>query len=301
MMFVALLLCSSVSAESKLSVAKQTFVYAEKDGKQLLMDSYRLEGVEEIQPAVIFLFGGGFRRGVRDSEGFLSYFRFLAENGFTVFSIDYRLGLQDVKRTEELLFGAVRMAVEDLFDATAYIIHHAKALGINPELITINGSSAGGITALQGLYEIDKRGKLTEKLPAGFNYAGVIAFSGAIITREDLAWKHPVAPVMLFHGDADPIVPYDEVVAEKYRLHGSNAIARSLNAVDQPFWFLSFSNEGHNITGMPRSLYRDEILKFLNQMVILKRPWIINTEVRTIGNENQHLNSEARSIITPDN
>lgn len=267
-------------------IRKETFTYSVKDTSKLLMDTYRMESAGIEQPCLVFLFGGGFRRGERDNPGFLTYFHFLVENGFTVISIDYRLGLKEGTRTIPKIKNAVDMAVDDLFDATAYILQNAKALGINPSQIVVNGSSAGAITALNALYEMSTGKNPPSKLPVGFQYAGVIGFSGAIFsTNGDINWVKPVCPVMFFHGDADATVPFNHIAQGSLGLFGSAYIAQKLEQAGSPFWFYSFVNEGHSISGLPRSQFRNEILKFLDQMVIQKQPMIIRTEVKTIGKE----------------
>lgn len=65
---------------------------------------------------------------------------------------------------------------------------------------------------MQGEYGIGNQIELTEKLPDDFNFAGVIAFAGAIPgTDNDLVWKRKPAPIQMFHGDADCSVPYDKL------------------------------------------------------------------------------------------
>ncbi len=280
---ILLITAHSVSAQSlNESIEKETFLYAVKDTQKLYFDKYRLSSDDKIQPVLVFMFGGGFRRGERDNPGFLTYFHFLAENGFTVISIDYRLGMNSVMRSGENLNKAITLAVEDLYDATAFIVENASEWKVNPALIVINGSSAGGITALQGLYELNTGGSLAQKLPEDFNYAGAIAFSGAILTTSEMQWRSPVPPVMLFHGDQDDLVPYDHFSMSGFGLYGSNHIAAKLDSVNAPYWFITFNNEAHKITGSPRSKYRQEILKFLKDMVIKQENMTVRTQVKLI-------------------
>jgi len=286
LLFGSLLFNFNVFANYKtIEPDKQTHIYAIKDTNVLKMDVYRLPHMQENQPCVVFLFGGGFRRGERDNKGFLPYFNFLANSGYTVISIDYRLGLKDQKRSLQGIQKAVDMAVDDLIDATSYILKNSEKWRINPDLIVVNGSSAGGITVLNSMYMLS-HGNTDARLPKGFQFAGVIAFSGAIFNvNGDINFSKPVCPVMLFHGDADPTVPYNHITRGPIGFYGSSYIAKKLEAAGSPYWFFSFVNEGHNVSGWPRSVYKDEILKFLDNMVVKKQPWIIKTEVKTIGKE----------------
>ncbi len=44
-----------------------------------------------------FCFGGGFKEGERDAKIYSSFFNYFASKGFTVASIDYRLGMKGAK------------------------------------------------------------------------------------------------------------------------------------------------------------------------------------------------------------
>ena len=143
---------------------------------------------EKEKPTILFMFGGGFIRGQRDDEFYNKWFRQLTDNGYKVVSIDYRLGLKGANKVgiaqAKLLEKAIHLAVEDLFSATDYIIRNADELKIDPANIVVSGSSAGAISVMQAEYEIANRSKWAKSLPDGFNYAGVISFSGAIFSRE---------------------------------------------------------------------------------------------------------------------
>ncbi|MCD8264803.1 MAG: alpha/beta hydrolase [Tannerellaceae bacterium] len=167
---------------------KQTYEFARKDTSRLLMDVYRKKGSEkESQPVMLFVFGGAFKTGTRDAAYYLPYFTALSEQGITVASIDYRLGLVDKKVT---LFNttaaddAINMAVEDLFSATRYLIDHAAELAIDTACIMMSGSSAGAITVLQADYYLSNRMPRSEMLPAGFRYKGVLSFAGGIFSHK---------------------------------------------------------------------------------------------------------------------
>lgn len=76
--------------------AKDTRVYAVKDGQELKMDIYTLPSETKMeQPCLMFVFGGGFKEGSRDAAEYTDYFTYFAERGFVVVSIDYRLGMKD--------------------------------------------------------------------------------------------------------------------------------------------------------------------------------------------------------------
>ena len=96
---------------------------------------------------------------------------------------------------------AIDMAVEDVYDATNWLIVRAGSLGIDTSRIILSGSSSGAITILQSEYYRQNENPLSKKLPANFKYAGTISFSGAILSFNwGLSYRQPPAPALMFHG-----------------------------------------------------------------------------------------------------
>lgn len=211
----------------------------------------------QAKPCIIFMFGGGFVSGNRDSRQYTDYFKHLVRNGFSVISIDYRLGLKSIKAANQvdpmqlatLLNNSISIAVEDLFDATNYVINHAKEWNIKSDEIIANGSSAGAIAVLHGEYAICNKENVTDKLPSNFNYAGIISFAGAIFcSNGDLKWLSNPAPILLFHGDADSNVPFDKVEVFNLGFYGSEHIAKQLKNSASPYYFHKVINAAHEIS-----------------------------------------------------
>ena len=87
----------------------------------------------EALPALVFFHGGGFVIG--DLETHDGLCRLLAnESGARVIAVDYRLAPEH----------KVPAAVEDAYDAVAWIAENAEEFGIDAERIAIGGDSAGG-------------------------------------------------------------------------------------------------------------------------------------------------------------
>ena len=115
------------------TVSCDTFVYSVKGGDSLRLDRYTDTPAAEIdakKPCMIFVFGGAFISGTRDAESYRPFFEYMArEQGYTVVSIDYRLGLKEPlaagklspETFPQLLPQTVLMAVEDLYDATSFV------------------------------------------------------------------------------------------------------------------------------------------------------------------------------------
>jgi dipeptidyl aminopeptidase/acylaminoacyl peptidase len=258
------------------AVEKQTFTFSRKDTVELKLDKYRLKSATERQACVFFVFGGGFTNGKRDSRHYNNYFNYLSNNGYTIISIDYRLGLAGGKKNVgttnyKPLLNAIQLAVNDLFEATAFAIQHADEWNIDTNSFVISGSSAGAITAMQAEYENRNKSTLSKSLPSDFQYAGVISFSGAIFNTEgSLKWKAEPCPFLLFHGDNDKIVPYKGIRFFKLNFAGSKKIAADFNKKGFPYWFLSFKGAAHEIAEDKMDDGQEAILEFLQYFVTQK-------------------------------
>jgi len=303
-LFISLFVCTALFADDSLK--KETYIYSVKDNDTLRLDRYFLknEVVSEAKPCIVFMFGGGFAAGKRDDKGYENYFKQLVLRGYSVVSIDYRLGMKNIgnnidpMRFAVMLNNSITMAVEDLFDATAFVVDHAGKWNIRKDAIIASGSSAGAIAVLHGEYEICNKSKLTEKLPKDFNYAGTIAFAGAIFsTNGDLKWQTNPSPIQMFHGDADSNVPYDKIEMMRLGFYGSKHIAEQLDTMNTPYYFYKVENAAHEIAGKPMSENLNEIFTFIDKLVLNKEQLMINTGVKEIGKPEMKKDFELQDYI----
>jgi len=262
-----------------------TFMYAKRDTCDLFMDVYdpaegsvrEAYGIEK--PTVIFMFGGGFIHGTRDDADYHKWFRMMTENGYRVISIDYRLGLKGSDKVGvaqvNVLDKAIHMAVEDLFSATNFILDNADQFGVNPSNIVISGSSAGAISVMQAEYEIANETQWASVLPAGFNYAGVMSFSGAILSREGkVDFKKSPCPTLMLHGTSDELVPYDQIKVFNLGFFGGGKLVERFKKYGLNYNMYHFTDYGHEIAGsMDTTL--DLQLKFLETNVMQKKMRIV--------------------------
>lgn len=280
-------------AERNDSILKNTFLYAIKGTDSLYLDKYELPEAtaSSKKPCMIFVFGGGFTHGQRDKKEYVTYFKHLVEKGYVVASIDYRLGLKNAQKEKGLnaekfisLFKeSINMATEDLYDATRYILSYAEEWNIDSTAVITTGSSAGAITVLHAEYGICNKSGLSKRLPAGFNYAGVIACAGAIFTETGgLNWKNNPSPILMFHGDTDKNVPYDKIKILQLGLYGSKYIAGQLNRMPSPYYFYDIENAGHEMAVRPLIKNHNEIDTFLDDFVKNKRPLIIHEKIQQL-------------------
>ena len=269
---IFVMMMATVTAQVKPT----TYCFVEGN-EPLYLDHYRSEG-EGAHPCVLFAFGGGFSHGSRNNERYLPYFDMLLKEGFDVVSVDYRLGMaytldkrEDVGPMEGAwaMYRSVNYAAEDVLRATKYVVDNAEKFGIDPSLIVASGSSAGAIAVLQAENYISNRSRYAKILPEKFNFAGVIAFAGAIYSvLGEPDWDAQPCPIMLFHGNADRNVPYRKATILATGFYGSDFIAEQLHEKGATYYFHSAHYRDHDLALSPLTDNHDEILMFLGRCVL---------------------------------
>lgn len=283
-MLIASLFIGCIAASAQVT-PDATYMFAQRDTCDLYMDVYdpadgsetSINGIDK--PTVIFMFGGGFIRGTRDDEDYNKWFETMTENGYRIISIDYRLGLKGSDKVGvaqvNVLDKAIHMAVEDLFSATNFILDNADQFGVSADNLVISGSSAGAITAMQAEYEIANSTKWASVLPKGFNYAGVMSFSGAILSREGkVDYKKAPCATLMLHGTSDGLVPYKQIKVLKLGFFGGGKLVERFKKFGLNYNMYHFMGYGHEIAG---SMYTTFDLqdKFLKVNVMQKKMRIV--------------------------
>ena len=235
-----------------LSAQSVTYEYAQRDTGYLCLDLYQPTTPQADNYCIVFVFGGGFIVGQRNSPEHVEYAKRLTEQGYTVACIDYRLGLKGVDlsglKIVKALDKAIQMAVEDLFDATSFLVKNAQKFNIGPDKIILCGSSAGAITVLQGDYELCNRTQIAQVLPDNFHYAGVISFAGAIYSHHGrVKYKEKPAPTFLMHGICDKLVTYKSIRFANLGFFGSSKIVKQLEKFDDAYFIRRYEGLGHEV------------------------------------------------------
>ena len=223
----------------------------------LRYDFIRLRGSEKSQeasPLLLFIHGGGWRGGVRESWYRRLFYRAcepLIRKGMAVATIDYRLAGKNGVTTLDSL--------EDCQHALHYFHKHAARLNLDIKRLAIMGGSAGGhlslMTALApGVGEWEGKAlpqaricvpyyplchfggsELHPEIMKGATYGAPRKFTpmlgGPAEEKRQLAqFLSPIShlraempAVLLLHGDADPVLPVasPRAFAEKARQMGA--------------------------------------------------------------------------------
>ncbi len=252
--------------------SKQTVVYASKAGNDLKMDIITRKGEAKGKPCVIFMAGGGFTHIDRLRDIYIPYMTRLAEEGFIVATIDYRLGLKDKApgaiHDLQLLENVIEAAVEDACDATRYLLEHADKLMLDSHCIIISGSSAGGMIALSADWSKRNERKAASVLPSDFQYSGVIGFAGALFSNCGLP-KYEVAPAptMMFHGTNDTAVFYKRKRLGNYVMLGSSNLVDLFALENYPYYIKRYKGKGHEVSVLPMQQDLDEVVWFIRKYI----------------------------------
>lgn len=229
-------------------------VYTRVNGWDGRMDVYLPAKSKAPSPVVINIHGGGWNKGRKEDQSVSGTF---FKQGYAVVNVEYRLSQ----------VATAPAAVEDVRCALIYVINHAKEFNIDVNKIVVMGSSAGAHLALMaGLLANDHRFDTNCPTSATVKVAAIIDQSGITDVQD---WAHgphhtsksatmwlgdrandkvfaasvsPISyvqkdspPTFVVHGDADPIVPYEQGVELYEKLQKTGVKSQ----------FISVSGGGH--------------------------------------------------------
>ena len=216
--------------------AVPNITYLTANNTDLKLDMYQARGQSVPQPTVIYVHGGGWTGGSKETNvlNLLPYM----EMGWNVVNVEYRLARVSLAPA----------AVEDCLCALRWVIRNAKEYNVDTSRIVVTGNSAGGHLALTtGMIPasagLDREcpGPEELKVAAIVNWYGItdvtdlldganrrayaVAWLGSMENRKEIAarvspltYVRPgLPPVLSIQGDADPTVPYSHSV----RLHAA--------------------------------------------------------------------------------
>ena len=140
-LIVFVLLCndsySQQNTETKIGYEKKTFVYKIIGQDSIRSDFYRISQDTIIRPFIVWIHGGAFIWGSRNSLP-KEQLELYLHAGYSVVSIDYRLAPET--KLHEI--------VEDIKDAIIWAQNNGAQLRIDPKRVFVIGHSAGGYLAL---------------------------------------------------------------------------------------------------------------------------------------------------------
>jgi acetyl esterase/lipase len=228
--------------------------YGVANNYTLKLDVWQRKDVKTAAPTLIYYHGGGWIIG--DRTGATLLFLPFLEMGWNVINVEYRMASVSIAPA----------AVEDCRCALRWAIRNAKQYNIDIDRIVLTGHSAGGhLSLISGMLPegtgLDNNCDGSEKLKVAaiINWYGISNVSALLSgpERKNYAamWmgsqpdalaiakrvsplsyvRAGLPPILSIHGDADPVVPYDQST----RLH------QALTAAGVPNELVTIKGGGH--------------------------------------------------------
>lgn len=171
------------------------------------------------RPLVIYVHGGGFTSGSRSYPSVKAICRRMANKGYAVANIDYRLDPNFNLYNSSSDRRAMTDAMHDAKQAIRYFKANATTYKVDTSLIFIGGESAGAITSMMASF-VDKQAEMnnypmaypnnpignTSNLNMSNSVKGTLCLCGMIL--DTLAMELPTDPTILWtHGTNDNFIP----------------------------------------------------------------------------------------------
>ena len=211
-----------------MPATSQSQLSFQSGGKPIRVDAYLPAGNVNLIPAVVALYGAG-----GDVEGMDKPAALLAEQGFAVYVLHFFDRTDTEFADKATVFRNFPIWMKTLWDAVSFV---EKQPGVDRERIALLGFSLGAYLALANS-SIDGRVR------------AVVEFFGGL-PREMKLFMRRLCPVLILHGEADPIIP----VQEAYNLQ------RLLEQKGIPYEIKIYPGAGH---GFEKEIWRDAGLRAL--------------------------------------
>lgn len=251
--------------------------FAKPADKPLLLDLYRPTEFEGPLPVVVFVHGGGWKKGSKQSGRKTVW---LVPHGFAVASISYRL----------IGSGQWPDQINDCYSAVRWLRQNAEKYQLDPKHIGCWGTSAGGhLAALMGTRPYDGQETISSKVQAVCDWYGPTELLtmppnmlGKGRTEQDIANSNGAkllgatvrdvpekakdasaldqvsegdAPFLIMHGSADPGVP----LIQSRKLH------EKLQQTGVPSTLVVLEGAGHGGPKFNSEESKQAVLKFFTK------------------------------------
>jgi acetyl esterase/lipase len=248
-------------------VVERGLVYRTVGDEQLRLDLARPRG-EGPFPAIVFIHGGGWVQGRRES--FADAIEEAARRGYVATTITYRLARPDPETDRPR--HPFPAQLDDCRAAVRWLRTHAPEYRVDPARVGVLGESAGGhLGLLVGLATADDAPGLADDAGGSSRVQAVVGVSGPTdllrwyetapvmrgyaralcdgppdTARETYVQASPVTwvsaaapPILLQHGQEDEAIPFEQ----------ATLLAARLEAAGVPHVLTLFPEQGHGFHG----------------------------------------------------
>ena len=262
----------NVQSNIQYGSADRYDIFGFDNPQPLRLDFYEPTGdTATKRPLVLVFFGGGYLIGDKIMQDMVGWCDSLTAYGYACAAVNYRIGYNVLNDGS-----AIRAGYRGLQDARAairYLKEYHQQFRIDTNYIYLGGNSAGAIISIQVAYgeESDRpaetygiSGTLDDNSDLGcmdcsgnsyqhsIDIAGIIGCWGAVIDMNGLD-SSDTAPLIMFHGTNDNIVPIDSGAAFNANgafppIYGSRTIHNARTA-------MGLASELHVYEGQPHNFY----------------------------------------------
>ncbi|MCP4442433.1 MAG: T9SS type A sorting domain-containing protein [Aureispira sp.] len=274
------------------------------------------------RPVALAFFGGAYLIGDKLMQDMTAWCDSLASYGYACAAVNYRLGYNTLVPASAVRAGY--RALQDARAAIRFLKENHATYKIDTNQIYVLGNSAGALTAIQTAYgQEDERpaqtygvsGSLAEGADlgcmdcSGNNYqhtvdvAAVLGMWGAAVSVDALD-PFDDAPIIMFHGDNDVIVPIDSGDAFNTGIlpsvYGSRTIHKAKQALGQHSELHVYPGQPHNFyydVAIFPNAYWDTIWTLSHDFLCRVNPYCTST--LTAVEEAKQLKNELNVVIYP--
>jgi len=231
-----------------------TYVYASRDGIDLLAHVFFPEGEASQGRPLVAFFHGGFWDASMVTQ-FVPHCHHFASRGAVAVTFEYRISSKHQTGPME--------AIEDSISAITWLSENAETFGIDLEKIVLGGAAGGAWLALLLTMRKEK------DLPLPFRPQALILFSALVNTspKGQLSDKFPdrktasklsptnllrrkLPPMLLMHGKSDRATPFEEVASFRRRMkwRGNRCKLLDFTGAEHSFFNFNVSHSNFEMT-----------------------------------------------------
>lgn len=273
---------SGTSTSTSTSTSGQTVTYTPSSWSQTLKgDLYLPASNGQTRPVVLLMHGGAWQRG--DKSSMKGTGETLAKRGYAALAINYRFAPGSTYPAQ----------LQDMQQAVRFLQQNAGKYGLDMNRLATWGYSSGGhlatLLAVQPASDLppvrvaiagappsdlaapEARDESSVKIFMGTTYAKMPALYEQASPRRQV--RTGMAPVFLYHGTKDTVVP--PVQSENF--------ANTLKAANVPVEVVWLKDKDHSTASGATSLYRDKALAFLDRHINAATDGSVPTDSGTSG------------------